>query len=102
MCAVGLCDLLHSVWMKLIKPKTEYESLYIVYLDGDDDYSVLLEVYEKIKWYGYDYFGNVIAVYSNECDDFVREYFEDKGITFCNINSLEVGVLNEYRAKWNR
>lgn len=99
LCAVGLCDLLHSIWINLIKPKNRPESLFIVYLDGLDDYSVLLEVYENIRWYGDKHFGRVVAVYDNDCDLFLREYFEDKGITFCAANNLEVGVLNEYRAK---
>ncbi len=101
LCAIGLCDILHSVWMLLIKPQVKSNSLFLIFLNGEDDYSVLFEAYEKMKWYGNRFCNQAVAVYCEECDPFVQDFFEEKGIIFKHINSLDVGVLNEYRVKGN-
>lgn len=50
--AVGVCDLLHSLWEKLLTPKRKPLTLHISFLDGQTDDEFLLWITDHIKWYG--------------------------------------------------
>ena len=97
---VGLCDLLHSMWMFFLRPKNRVKGYYITYLNDELDYLTLTYLYEKQKWYGSDFADSVIVVADDEADQKLVSEFSEKGIVFVNRdifkdNYFRLGVLNE-------
>lgn len=97
---IGLCDLLHSTWMLILKPKNKTKGIYITYLNGVSDYLSLTQLYEKQKWYGNDFADTVVVVTDTDTNAELREEFSSKGIVFIDKNILtddflHLGVLND-------
>lgn len=92
---IGLCDILHSIWMCLIKPAKKADSLYFVKLDGDNDYVVLNYTYERYKWYGRAFADRVIAVYDEPVERGIYQFFNSRGIEFLDSKILNSGVFDE-------
>ncbi len=85
---VGMCDLMHSVWMLLLRPKNRSKGTYVICLNGESDFLTLSQLYEKQKWHG-DYFADrIVAISSDDTNKELVSQFSQKGILFVNKNSF--------------
>ena len=101
LCAIGLCDLLHGLWMIIVRPAVKTDKVCIAFLDGKNDYLILEELYEQYKWYGRKLCDRAYVVYKDYCDPDVLENFTRKGIQFIEYDLLNSGVLNERGTEGN-
>lgn len=97
---VGLCDILHIIWMKLLSPSQKPKKILITYLNGQSDYLSLNQLYEKYKWYGKDLADKIVVITDNNTDPRLQSEFSAKGIFFLNKdvfsqNLLHLGEPNE-------
>ncbi len=62
---IGLSDLIHWVWIRIIKPKGRLKKTLLCYISGDFADLQLKIAFEELLWYGKSYADELIAVYCN-------------------------------------
>ncbi|MBO7217557.1 MAG: hypothetical protein J6V50_02535 [Clostridia bacterium] len=87
--AVGICDLLHTLWEFLLTPKSKLSHIHITFLDGKNDYSTLLWLSDHIKWYGKKNANRYYVVRSDSTDLDVLESFDNSSFTLIDIQDLQ-------------
>lgn len=79
---VGLCDILHSLWMLLLKPAKKVEQTLVCFLDGTTDSLILTGLYEKYRWHGRDLADRIVVIHNADIDENVVSEFSKKGFIF--------------------
>lgn len=86
--AIGICDLLHCIWQLILTPKSRPKTVFFLHLDGKNDYSSLLWLDDKVKWYGKNFAEQVIAVKSDNTTDDVIDSFNSGLIRFIDKEDI--------------
>lgn len=99
--AIGVCDILHSLWQMLLLPKNKPLCLHITFLDGNNDDSVLQWLSDHVKWYGRKFAERYLVVADYDIKTY--ETYKDIPIDFINSKDFsEIGDFYEqYRIKRN-
>ena len=69
---VGLSELIHAVWIGLIKPKAKPKKILLCVLCGDFADLQLRVAYEEILWHGSTYADELVGI-DLTTDEFVKE-----------------------------
>ena len=91
LCAIGLSDMIHSIWLMIIKPKTKCKKVLLCFLTGEYADMHLRFAYEEMLWYGNKYAEEIIGI-DQTTDETVQMrcqcFAENKGIKLIKENEL--------------
>ena len=93
---IGLSELIHGVWIALIKPKTKQKKILLCVLCGDLADLQLKSAYEEMIWHGRSYADELIGVELTVDEQVLKrckEFAECKDIKIIKKNELN-GVLD--------
>lgn len=99
---VGLCDVIHSLWMLMLKSPSPPRKILLCFLDGSYDRLILSRLTEKQKWHGNEYADSIVAVTGDSTDSDIIAEFREKGVFFINGDEytdklLNLGVLDGHK-----
>ena len=93
---IGLSEVIHAIWIALIKPKTRCDKILLCVLCGDFADLKLRAAYEEILWHGKSYANELVGV-DLITDELVRErcleFAECKNIKIVRKDEL-YGVID--------
>lgn len=96
---IGLSDLIHWIWISIIKPKDKSKKTLLCYLSGDFADLQLKIAFEELLWYGKNYADDLVAIDYNvgesalsRCIEYAREnnirFVSKDGTYNTNISEL--------------
>ena len=78
---IGLSDLIHWIWISIIKPKSRFKKTLLCYLSGEFACLQLKIAYEELLWHGKSYADDLIAIDYNieesvfsHCSQYAKEH----------------------------
>jgi len=89
---VGICDIIHSIHIRLILPRKCFKKIMICQLDNKDYATQLNYLLEQYKWYGTKCFDKFICLCETDIPKIDNFEFKDE---FCFINCKDTEKLYE-------
>ncbi len=86
---IGLSDVMHSLWSMVIKPTKKPRTIYLVYLDGENDFAILSWLSDKIRWSGSSLCDKAVAVKSPASSTEILEQFSGTDIDFIECTEFK-------------
>lgn len=95
-CVGGVCDFLHILKMKMLKPQPLSKNYSVIVLDGECALNQLVFQWQKIVWYGNEFSFGIIAITDNLTDnqlDCCKKFSANKNIVLTDYGNLYRFVL---------
>ncbi len=96
---IGLSDLIHWIWLSIIRPKEKPKKTLLCYLCGEFADLQLRIVFEELLWYGKTYADDLVAI-DYDIDESAlsrcEEFAKDNNIRFIskvNNNNINISEL---------
>lgn len=96
---IGLCDLVHTLWQAILRPKARGKNILVCLLEGEFADLQLASVIDRANWYGKDYADEIVAVDMTEAETSARcgeiaERFKVPIVRSVDLADHMMGVLN--------